>query len=380
MKTFSILTVCFLLCSCAGNKPSQEFFTADVQSINHDQECHLDEVFSNIEYVPLEHTEESQVGDIRRILKAKDNSLIVWDTQTNSAFRFDAKGKFLNKIGATGHAKNEYNLIGNIAYNPYTDQVWVIDMVTAIVIYQPDGTFVRRIDREEGMTNIGFVDANHYCLYGAFLSNEHFYAIYNIEDNKEVFKFCPRKGTDVLMETGGAPNFRYYNGQLIAHTKYSDMAYVVDTTSIQPICQVNYLGSEKFMKGFNPEEILEQGKKEGYMLSCYDVALTDKYLFSEITIPEKPMYKFLLSVNVLKSGQQYYLPTSNGDEAHKFCPCATRMQYVDNQQFIAPCEEEAFTAACSHLAEKQDTLCAEYAQYKQLAQHQNPVLMVAKLK
>lgn len=379
MKTNSILTICLLLCSCVSNKTEQEFITADVQSIHHDQSCHMDEVFSNIEYVPLEHSEESQVGDIRRILKAKDNSLIVWDSQTNGAFRFDAQGKFLNKIGAIGHAKNEYNLIGNIAYNPYTDQVWLIDMVTAINIYELNGTFVRRIDREEGMTNIGFVDAEHYCLYGAFLSNEHFYAIYNIEDNKEVFKFCPRKGTDVLMETGGAPNFRYYNGQLIAHTKYSDMAYVVDSTSIQPICQVNYLGSEKIKKGFNPEELLEQGKNEDCVLGCYDMALTDQYLFSVIAIPELPRYKFELSVNVRQSGQQFYL-NANGDEAHKFCPCATRLLYVDNQQFISTCEEEAFTAACSHLAEKQDTLCTEYALYKQLAQHQNPVLMVAKLK
>ncbi|MBP5346771.1 MAG: 6-bladed beta-propeller [Bacteroidales bacterium] len=379
MKTFPFLTLCLLLCSCSVEQPKQEFFTADVQSIQQGKGCLLEDVFSDIQYVPLEDSEESQVGYISRILKANDNSLVVWDNQTNRVLRFDAKGKFLNQIGAIGHAKNEYNIIDNIAYNPYTNQVWVADLFTAINIYELDGTFVRRMEIAEGLTNIGFVDADHYCLYGAALTNEHFYAIYNVQDNKEVFKFCPRQGRDLIIETGGAPIFRYHNGRLVAHTKYADTAYLVDSTSFQPLCQVNYLGCEKFKKGFNPEELLKQNSQDDLVLSCYDLALTDKYLFSVITIPELPRYRVKLSVNILKTGQQFYLPTC-GDEKLKFCPFTAQMLYVDNQQFISTCGENSFAVACKLLTATQDTLCAEYSLYQQFAKHENPVLIVATLK
>ena len=144
---------------------------------------------------------------------------------------------------------------------------------------------------------------------------------------------------------------------------------------------MNYLGDEKFMVGFNPDATEKAGNiPEGYT-SCGDMVLTDKYLFASLyRVVEGHHFMQVLSVNKLDDGQQYYLSQQDAGQKRKFSPINTIMKYVDNHQFISDCTELQCNHACRLLESANDTLCAEYALYKQMAGNQNHVLMIATMK
>ena len=66
------------------------------------------ELYSNVEYIKLEDTEVSSLGEVASIQITKDNDFIVFDSNNKKILRFDATGKFTNAIGCQGKAKNEY--------------------------------------------------------------------------------------------------------------------------------------------------------------------------------------------------------------------------------------------------------------------------------
>ena len=138
------------------------------------------EIFESIQYIPLEYSVASTLGDIDKVEVTNNRNYIVFDHNLKTIQHFDSNGRFLNYYGSIGHGKGEYIEPCDIAYNPYTDQVWVVDLYNSINIYNLDGKWVNRITTKDMISNIGFIDKDHYCVFANWSESKHRYIIYNI--------------------------------------------------------------------------------------------------------------------------------------------------------------------------------------------------------
>ena len=93
-KIIYIYLIPYLLLLSCQNTTYQE----QVQCIDYDNLSNGDFIIKDIEYVPLETTDQSLLGSIKKGL-FKNNKFYILDTsENNGVYIFDRKGRFLSAI------------------------------------------------------------------------------------------------------------------------------------------------------------------------------------------------------------------------------------------------------------------------------------------
>ena len=130
------------------------------------KEIMLNELASDIRYVPLETTDDCLMNNEFYIMQYTGEDII-----TSGIFHFDKNGKFLNKIGSKGQGPEEY-LQDLFAFGDWKNKFLYVQNWTTLTCYGFDGTFVRSIPTPQlNMGAAGLFDENH-ILY----SNDIYYA------------------------------------------------------------------------------------------------------------------------------------------------------------------------------------------------------------
>ena len=130
------------------------------------KEIMLNELASDIRYVPLETTDDCLMNNEFYIMQYTGEDII-----TSGIFHFDKNGKFLNKIGSKGQGPEEY-LQDLFAFGDWKNKLLYVQNWTTLTCYGFDGTFVRSIPTPQlNMGAAGLFDENH-ILY----SNDIYYA------------------------------------------------------------------------------------------------------------------------------------------------------------------------------------------------------------
>ena len=93
------------------------------------------QLFSAVEYIPLETTDESLLAEISRLDILDDGRILVFDGNKESVCLFGKDGEFLWKIGDRGNAYNEYSSIKDATYDRYNNQVIILDAVTNRLLF-----------------------------------------------------------------------------------------------------------------------------------------------------------------------------------------------------------------------------------------------------
>lgn len=160
---FSFLCLCCVL-SVSAQKP---VVINLVKAISESpKEIMLNELASDIRYVPLETTDDCLMNNEFYIMQYTGEDII-----TSGIFHFDKNGKFLNKIGSKGQGPEEY-LQGLFAFGDWKNKLLYVQNWTTLTCYGFDGTFVRSVPTPQlNMGAAGLFDENH-ILY----SNDIYYA------------------------------------------------------------------------------------------------------------------------------------------------------------------------------------------------------------
>ena len=111
-------------------------------SLENPKEVDLKDLFSSITITPLEISDNSVIG---RLFKGKNTIVvpnkyyIVFD-KYYTIYLFDMQGKFIsNSKQCIGDGPKTYQILQDVAYNPYTNTIDVLDAKN--VIYQYDINF-----------------------------------------------------------------------------------------------------------------------------------------------------------------------------------------------------------------------------------------------
>ena len=127
LKSNLFLFLClFVVCSC-NDKVSERPFVIDNENTTHIEQSEFDEMFKSVSVIPLETTEECVVVNIKKIYEISGNIYILSESSSGQTalYRFDNKGRFLNRIGSMGNARNEYKKINT--FFVHEDEVYIID-------------------------------------------------------------------------------------------------------------------------------------------------------------------------------------------------------------------------------------------------------------
>lgn len=123
-------------------------------------------LYSKVEYIKLEATEQSLVGEVSKLIIMDNGDLIVLDCRRSSVIRFDENGKFICKMGKYGKGHGEYIAASDIAYDKYNKCVIILDEGGGkLVTYDMNGKYLSTTQLGCSPSAFTVLDEKHLCIY-----------------------------------------------------------------------------------------------------------------------------------------------------------------------------------------------------------------------
>ena len=147
---FLLLIGVFVLLGCSSNKKQGPISKSGIPVINLSEDVStvpsllLSEVAEKLEIVLLEMTDQSMLGEIRRI-QVTDHNIWIDHGREFYIYRFSRSGKFLNKIGSIGQGPGEYTTYSTFLVDEDKKEVYIIANTNGVLAYDFEGNFKRKI-------------------------------------------------------------------------------------------------------------------------------------------------------------------------------------------------------------------------------------------
>ena len=135
---------------CSSNKKQEPISKSGVPVINLSEDVStvpsllLSESAEKLEIVSLEMTDQSMLGEIRRI-QVTDYNIWIDHGREFYIYRFSRSGKFLNKIGSIGQGPGEYTTYSTFLVDEDKKEVYIIANTNGVLAYDFEGNFKRKI-------------------------------------------------------------------------------------------------------------------------------------------------------------------------------------------------------------------------------------------
>ena len=133
----------------------------------------LSESAEKLEIVSLEMTDQSMLGEIRRI-QVTDHNIWIDHGREFYIYRFSRSGKFLNKIGSIGQGPGEYTTYSTFLVDEDKKEVYIIANTNGVLAYDFEGNFKRKIVDIQTILQLFSSVYDQYIL-----NNQKFFAIQN---------------------------------------------------------------------------------------------------------------------------------------------------------------------------------------------------------
>ena len=149
MKSILLLLIITLL-GCSSNMKQEPISKSGIPVINLSEDVStvpsllLSEVAEKLEIVLLEMTDQSMLGEIRRI-QVTDHNIWIDHGREFYIYRFSRSGKFLNKIGSIGQGPGEYTTYSTFLVDEDKKEVYIIANTNGVLAYDFEGNFKRKI-------------------------------------------------------------------------------------------------------------------------------------------------------------------------------------------------------------------------------------------
>ncbi|KAA5123334.1 6-bladed beta-propeller [Bacteroides fragilis] len=149
MKSILLLLIITLL-GCSSNKKQEPISKSGVPVINLSEDVStvpsllLSESAEKLEIVSLEMTDQSMLGEIRRI-QVTDHNIWIDHGREFYIYRFSRSGIFLNKIGSIGQGPGEYTTYSTFLVDEDKKEVYIIANTNGVLAYDFEGNFKRKI-------------------------------------------------------------------------------------------------------------------------------------------------------------------------------------------------------------------------------------------
>jgi hypothetical protein len=249
----------------------------------------LPDIIKKIEVIPLEVTNNSMLkGGIGQV-ECVNSSYIVRD-ESERIFRFSSKGKYLNRIGNKGRAEAEYLRVDTFMIDSLNRVVILDGASDKLLIFNPDGTFVKVIRFPSGTFTLGFINAGVQLKGDNILVNDRIYnhgnALYSLlsthEKKKKEIANTPLRSPEVACYIGEHP-ISMWKGHLKFLKPFDKRIYTLnDKDEIVPVMTIatskKLAGDDILSKPKETYQIYYDVKKKGYFEGFTSIFETEKYI------------------------------------------------------------------------------------------------------
>jgi len=254
------------------------------------------ELFSAIELIPLATSDSTLLGITYPLFTT--SYYFMRDNTQQQLVVFDSTGNFVFKIYNQGSGPQQYRNMNQIAYNPFSHELYIIELPNTVHKYDSTGHFLEK--KTVPFSHIGdLVPLNYDTL---LISNGNGFMNHNL------YSFGNNKMMSHLDDSAyylGSNNFYYYNRDLFHFKWYDNIIYKVNEQGIKPCYQLD------FGKYNRTNDALETIFKQMYQNRYNEdksIAIMDHYFPILIDkVQENSKYIFINIKNVHDGFKRLYL-------------------------------------------------------------------------
>lgn len=116
-----------------------------------------------VEMIPLEFTDESILGEIKKVVLSEDFIFVMERFNSAGIYTFDRNGKFLYRIGSRGQGPKECADVDDFSINEKDRLIYIYDSVRKkVFVFSFDNEFIKTIPMDYSATNMEYQDGLFY--------------------------------------------------------------------------------------------------------------------------------------------------------------------------------------------------------------------------
>ena len=116
-----------------------------------------------VEMIPLEFTDESILGEIKKVVLSEDFIFVMERFNSAGIYTFDRSGKFLYRIGSRGQGPEECADVDDFSINEKDRLIYIYDSVRKkVFVFSFDNEFIKTIPMDYSATNMEYQDGLFY--------------------------------------------------------------------------------------------------------------------------------------------------------------------------------------------------------------------------
>lgn len=239
MRSLIVSLVLFIMLGCNNNESS------NIKSFNLEELPEItspklsDFGFIDIEYIPLETNQRSQLSYIYNI-EFGDDFFIPYRFGPFSVSVFDTIGNLINNFVTIGRGPNEMRSVDDVKIDKRTQQIYVSSGSSwNFNVYSETGEFLRKFEipfkENPVLVTFSIIDDKILCYYENHMGKQEYsYTIMDLNGNN--IKEFPNKYPFKNKSSYGFPqeNFFYkYNNKLYVKEVYSDTIYLFNEEKVE---------------------------------------------------------------------------------------------------------------------------------------------------
>ena len=334
----------------------------------------------NVEFIPLETTDECLIGDACIVSSITQKDIFVFDYE--KCYRFDRNGKFLNAIGAKGNGPGEYTRPMRAIVDTLNQWVYFPDHWTGRLLkYDYSGNFLEE-SQPKGLSSDIWLHKPMEFLFGDSFyqyakKGERFsISFYSLKEKKLLSKMRCEYEKDIPKLMICNPNVYNYKGNTYVKDFWCDTIYQITN----PYKLVSHAIINRGRLGYRTQDDKSlisgvEDSEERITIAVHNIAETDRFIFissnqgrivydkkSDKTIAAN--YDVPLMDDLYGSpGLVYFVSTTNGNEV---CQAIHAYEFIENgdgEHSITDTRYDAYRKMVDNLDEDD-----------------NPVIMIVKIK
>jgi hypothetical protein len=357
MKKFKNLTYLLLIFIISCDSKKETDGTTETLFIDMDKASTADfsDLFTKMEIVPLETTEESLIGsDIKFTYNEIEKCYFAFDSQQKIIFCFDENGQFkFSSAQLKGAGPGEYSMGEDFNYNPFDSSYEIIEMTGWINKYDKEMKFMKRLNYKPEINRVtSFVSLSKdiHALYynsGGMSENGEDVLYFYSESEDTIKKTIHLKRLVNNINQTSVQPFTFTDNQVSLFPPYfSNTLYRIDleTLSLVPVLNVDYgkkTMTEGIAKNYDNYEALTKLYSSGYVFTwnilqnenMYFVISKDDQFF-HITLYNKNSKKIRTVSSILSNDIQILNPFLLTNDVWYSCTFASNINSIIDMNYL----------------------------------------------
>jgi len=254
---FSIFAAILFGCNYGNQKTIKQgdLHVIDISKNLPEKEVILQNV-ADIEYVPLETSDDVLLTGACQLIYLDDKNIVVWEPRLGDIFIFDRNGKVITHFNHRGPGNKEYVLTRNVIFDKKNEEIFVVDnpQLRRILVYTLTGEYKRTIKYSEDYFNINVYNFNDDVFLVYDESNW-----YQTTYNKEPYMFMSKKDGIIVSALDISLPVRYYNRASMA-VEVNGQPFTTSLTISAP--NNRYYGQNLLIADFSSDTIYRLDKNK----------------------------------------------------------------------------------------------------------------------